>query len=226
LPFGVTPAIDTRTAGRAARPNAVNSSTATARTPNQCRVGVQYGRRDDTHSAGGETPMKMTLNHGAGLTLTALTAVLFAQLPALPTAAQSDSIGFDLRIDHVGISVADLEESVDWYVDKLGFELVRPINRNPDSAMTIARLRRGDFNIELFEIEGAAPLPEYRRDPSADLRVHGLAHFAFQVDDVRAVQAELEAKGVNIVMPLTENRTNFFFVNDNSGNSFEFIQRR
>ena len=90
--------------------------------------------------------------------------------------------------------------------------------------MNIARIRRGDFNIELFEFQGAAPLPEYRRDPSADLRVHGLAHFAFEVDDVQAVQAELEAKGVNIVMPLTEHRTNFFFVNDNSGNSFEFIQ--
>jgi methylmalonyl-CoA/ethylmalonyl-CoA epimerase len=158
-------------------------------------------------------------------TLSALTALLLTQWPALPASAQSESAGFDFNIDHVGISVANLEESVDWYVEKLGFELARPINRNPDSAMTIALLRRGDFNIELFEIKGAAPLPEYRRDPSADLRVHGLAHFAFRVDDVRAVQAELEAKGVKIVMPLTENRTNFFFVNDNSGNSFEFIQR-
>jgi methylmalonyl-CoA/ethylmalonyl-CoA epimerase len=155
-----------------------------------------------------------------------LIALLLAQLPMLPAAAQSDGPGFDIRVDHVGISVANLEESVAWYVEKLGFELVSPINRNPDSAMNIARIRRGDFNIELFEIEGAAPLPEYRRDPSADLRVQGLAHFAFQVDDVQAVQAELEAKGVEIVMPLTENRTNFFFVNDNSGNSFEFIQRR
>jgi len=170
--------------------------------------------------------MQTTLNHhGTRLTLAASAALLLAQVPALAS-AQSESAGFDIRIDHVGISVANLEESVDWYVEKLGFELVRPINRNPDSAMTIAQLRRGDFNIELFEIEGAAPLPEYRRDPSADLRVHGLAHFAFAVDDVRAVQAELEAKGVEIVMPLTENRTNFFFVNDNSGNSFEFIQRR
>jgi methylmalonyl-CoA/ethylmalonyl-CoA epimerase len=154
-----------------------------------------------------------------------LIAALLAPLPTLPVWAQSDSVGFDIRIDHVGISVENLEESVEWYVAMLGFELVSPINRNPDSAMTIARIRRGDFNIELFEIEGAAPLPEYRRDPSADLRVHGLAHFAFAVDDVRAVQAELEAKGVEIVLPLSDGRQNFFFVSDNSGNSFEFIQR-
>jgi methylmalonyl-CoA/ethylmalonyl-CoA epimerase len=93
--------------------------------------------------------------------------------------------------------------------------------------MTIAQIRRGDFNIELFEIEGAAPLPEYRRDPSADLRVHGLAHFAFEVDDALAVRDELEAKGVEIVLaPREGGGPAFFFVNDNSGNSFEFIQRR
>ena len=156
-----------------------------------------------------------------------LAAFLVAQLLALPAEAQSDGVGFDIRIDHVGISVANLEESVDWYVEMLGFELVRPINRNPDSAMTTAHLSRANFTIELFEIQGAAPLPEYRRDPSADLRVHGLAHFAFEVDDAFAVMEELESKGVEIVLrPREGGGTAFFFVNDNSGNSFEFIQRR
>jgi methylmalonyl-CoA/ethylmalonyl-CoA epimerase len=109
----------------------------------------------------------------------------------------------------------------------LGFELVQPIDRNPESTSTIARVRRGDFNIELFEIEGAAPLPEYRRDPSADLRVHGLAHFAFRVDDARAVLAELESKGVEIVFGPNESESSiFFFVADNSGNAFEFIQMK
>lgn len=104
---------------------------------------------------------------------------------------------------------------------------MRPINRNPDSTSTIARIRRGDFSIELFEIEGAASLPEYRKDPSADLRVHGLAHFAFEVDDARAVMEELEAKGVEVVLPPRDgDGPAFFFVSDNSGNTFEFIQRR
>jgi catechol 2,3-dioxygenase-like lactoylglutathione lyase family enzyme len=157
----------------------------------------------------------------------ALTVFLVAPLLALPAGAQSDGVGFDIRVDHVGISVANLEESVDWYVEMLGFELARPINRNPDSEMTTAHISRGDFTIELFEIEGSAPLPEYRRDPSADLRVHGLAHFAFEVDDAFAVMEELESKGVEIVLPPREGGgTAFFFVNDNSGNSFEFIQRR
>jgi methylmalonyl-CoA/ethylmalonyl-CoA epimerase len=164
-----------------------------------------------------------TLRHcGAAISL-----LLAGPFIASSAFAQSGNVGFDIRIDHVGISVANLEESVDWYVDKLGFELVRPINRNPDSTMTIAAIRRGDFTIELFEIQGAEPLPEYRKDPSADLRVHGLAHFAFAVDDARAVLRELEAKGVEITLPPRgEEGPAFFFVADNSGNTFEFIQKR
>ena len=156
-----------------------------------------------------------------------LTLVLLTQVPVPPVLAQSAAHELDFTIDHVGISVANLEESVAWYVEKLGFELLRPVERNPDSPSNIARIRKGDFTIELFEIEGAAPLPEYRRDPRADLRVHGLAHFAFRVDDALAFQAELEAKGVEVVMRASaDGRSNFFFVSDNSGNSFEFIQRQ
>jgi len=145
---------------------------------------------------------------------------LLTQLYAPP--ARSQDAGFEFTIDHVGISVANLEESVDWYVEKLGFELVRPLNGDSDSPPTIAQLRKDGFSIELFQLEGAAPLPEYRRDPSADLRVHGLAHFAFRVEDAAAAKAQLEQKGVEIVL----DRGGFFFVRDNSGNTFEFIQRR
>lgn len=158
-----------------------------------------------------------SIRRAAGPFAGALPALLLLQLPAQ---AQTEDGAFDFAIDHVGISVANLEESVDWYVEKLGFELMRPINANSGSAQNIARIRKGNFTIELFEIEGAAPLPEYRRDPSADLRVHGLAHFAFRVEDAAAAKAALEAKGVQIVL----DRGNFFFVADNSGNTFEFIQ--
>jgi methylmalonyl-CoA/ethylmalonyl-CoA epimerase len=175
--------------------------------------------------------MKLASNNQKIPCYAAILTAFFLTLPALPAEGQSEApsegVGFDLRIDHVGISVADLEESVNWYVEKLGFELVRPIDRTPDSPLTIARIRRGNFTIELFEIEGAAPLPDYRRDPSADLRVHGLAHFAFEVDDAVAVMKELESKGVEIVLRPREDDVGatFFFVRDNSGNSFEFIQR-
>ena len=179
----------------------------------------------------GPIMMKLVSN-GQIFALRAMILAAVLALPALPAVAQSSAestgpVGFDMRIDHVGISVANLEESVNWYVEKLGFELERPINRKPDSPTTIARIRRGNFTIELFEIKGAEPLPDYRRNPTADLRVHGLAHFAFAVDDARAAAKELEAKGVKIVLPPREDDRDitFFFVSDNSGNTFELIQR-
>ena len=103
----------------------------------------------------------------------------FALLAGPRGSAQNAAVGFDIRINHVGISVPNLEESVDWYVNMLGFEVIDAIDRNPDGPSTIARIRRNGFTIELFGFEDAAPLPEYRRNPGADLRVHGLAHFAF-----------------------------------------------
>ena len=152
----------------------------------------------------------------------------FALLTGPQALAQDAPVGFDIRINHVGISVANLEESVDWYVKMLGFEVVDAIDRNPGVRSTIARIQRNGFFIELFEMKDAAPLPEYRRNPSTDLRVHGIAHFAFEVDDAMAVMEELEAKGVNIVFRprVDDNGQRFFFVNDNSGNSFEFIEPR
>jgi methylmalonyl-CoA/ethylmalonyl-CoA epimerase len=135
--------------------------------------------------------------------------------PAAPT--------FAIKPHHAGISVPNLEESIAWYRRMLGFEIVRRVAPSP--TVSIALLRRDDCYIELFQVAGAEPLPESRRSPTADLGVHGIKHFAFQVADARAAAAELGAKGAEVVMGPIENATEiFFFVRDNSGNAFELIQ--
>ena len=104
----------------------------------------------------------------------------------------------------------------------------RPImvlSHPPDGSGELSLQRHGNCYIELFQIAGAKPLPEYRRDPSADLRVHGLVHFAFQVSDVPAAIKELKAKGAEIAMePVDTPGVAFAFVRDNAGNCFELIQ--
>ncbi|MBN2061915.1 MAG: VOC family protein, partial [Deltaproteobacteria bacterium] len=75
------------------------------------------------------------------------------------------------------------------------------------------------------QVEGAKPLPEYRLDPSADLRVHGVKHFGLQVDDAHAAVKELKAKGVEIAMgPIDTPGVCFVFIRDNSGNALELIE--
>jgi methylmalonyl-CoA/ethylmalonyl-CoA epimerase len=137
--------------------------------------------------------------------------------------AQDERVSFEISHHHVGISVPNAEESAAWYHKMLGFEVVTRMKQ--DAGMTVVHIRRGNCYIELFQIDGAKPLPEYRRDPSADLRVNGLVHFAFQVPDVPAAIKELKAKGAEIAMdPVDTPGVAFAFVRDNAGNCFELIQ--
>jgi len=133
--------------------------------------------------------------------------------------------GLDIAFHHVGISVADLDASIAWYREMLGFEEVLRMKEDAANKMEIGHIRRGNCYIELFEVEGAQPLPEYRRDPSADLRVHGLKHFGLEVASVHAAVEALRAKGVDVAMgPVDTPGVCFVFIRDNSGNTLELIE--
>ena len=137
--------------------------------------------------------------------------------------APDEGVSFEISPDHVGISVPNAEKSAAWYHKMLGFEV--EFRMKQGEGMTVVHIKRGNFTIELFQITGAQPLPEYRRDPSTDLRVNGLAHFAFRVSDVQAAIKELKAKGAEIAMAPVDNPVEVFaFVRDNAGNCFELIQ--
>jgi methylmalonyl-CoA/ethylmalonyl-CoA epimerase len=156
-------------------------------------------------------------------TVAAIAAAL--ALGRAPAAAgqAADGAALAIKPHHTGISVPNLEESIDWYRRMLGFEVVRRVT--PNAGIAIALLKRDDCYIELFQVNGAQALPEYRRSPTADLAVHGIKHFAFEVADARAAAAALTARGADVVLAPIENTTEiFFFVADNSGNAFELIQ--
>ncbi len=155
--------------------------------------------------------------------LLVITGVLNMVVPPAP--AQDSGAGFEISHHHVGISVPNLEESIAWYQEMLGFEVVQRMKQDAGNEMMVAHLRRGNCYIELFQVAGAKPMPEYRRDPTADLRVHGTKHFAFQVSDALAATEKLKAKGAEIAMgPIESPGVVFVFFRDNSGNTFELIQ--
>ena len=130
-----------------------------------------------------------------------------------------------IRPDHAGISVGDLEASIAWYRDMLGFELMRVVDV-PADAGRVALMRQGDFILELFCLADAAPLPESRRDPGADIRVHGIKHVAYAVLDIEAFMAGLKAKGVDLVWDVVvHDGDKCAFVRDNTGNLVEFVER-
>src|SRR5262245_23468799 len=112
------------------------------------------------------------------------------------------------RPHHTGIHVADIERSVAFYRDLLGFELVfqwnpqaeyiRTITGYPDADIHAAILRMpgSDYYLEILEYRNVDKTPVDTRTANP-----GTAHIAFFVDDCDALYAELTAKGVKSVNP-------------------------
>ena len=130
-----------------------------------------------------------------------------------------------IRPDHVGICVADLEASIDWYGEMLGF-IVDRIVEIPEDTGRLALIRSGDFLLELFCLPDSAPIPEERRHPTTDLRTQGIKHVAYAVPDIHALMEHLKAKGADVVWDVVlHDGTLCAFVRDNSGNVVEFVER-
>lgn len=114
------------------------------------------------------------------------------------------------HLDHVGLTVPDLDEALGFFVDVLGCEVVYelgPIERSDDfferqlgvhprSSMRVATLRCGPFtNLELFEY--SAPDQKNELPKNSD---HGGHHLSFFVKDMGAAVAYLrEQPGVTVL---------------------------
>ena len=94
-------------------------------------------------------------------------------------------------IHHIAIIVSDYPRSKDFYVNKLGFSVMRE-NYRPD---------KGDWKLDLrinddteLEIFGVANPPARVTRPEAA----GLRHLAFRVENIEKTAAELEALGIPV----------------------------
>jgi len=131
---------------------------------------------------------------------------------------------FDLKPHHCGISVPDLEAAIAWYRDMLGFSLKTRITLEAVGAK-IGFMRHGDFQIELFEVPGASPLPDDRRYPNRDLLTHGTKHIAFKVENLKGVVDILKQRGVDIAMDVTKMPDGkVAFIRDNAGTLIELLE--
>lgn len=124
---------------------------------------------------------------------------------------------------HVGISVGNMEEALDWYKKNLDFELEKD-DYVPPLGARICFIRNGDFQIELFQYDDPKPIPADRLTPNSDLQTIGTKHVAFQVPDMKALKEKFLANGVDIAHEVMMEGNNVMFVRDNSGVLIEFIQ--
>jgi methylmalonyl-CoA/ethylmalonyl-CoA epimerase len=129
--------------------------------------------------------------------------------------------------DHAGISVGDLEASIAWYRDMLGFELVRVVDiPEAEDKGRVALVKRGAFLLELFCLPKAAALPDGRRSPVTDILTQGVKHVAYATTDLDSLIDGLKAKSVDLVWDTAvHDGTRCAFVRDNTGNLVEFVER-
>jgi catechol 2,3-dioxygenase-like lactoylglutathione lyase family enzyme len=123
-------------------------------------------------------------------------------------------------LEHAALSAADLDRSVAFYRDVLGFTLVRVIEPRddgmlgriaglPEARARIAHLEFGDNMLEIFEYVSprGAPVPHERRQCD-----HGWVHLGLRSDDVPGDCARLRARGVEFVSEPVEFRPGVWVV--------------
>lgn len=92
------------------------------------------------------------------------------------------------NIHHVAIIVSDYPKAREFYVDKLGFKVIRE-NYREDRADYKLDLELNGLELELFSGKNNPKRPSY---PEAC----GLRHLAFKVEDIEAVIKELNEMGI------------------------------
>lgn len=129
-----------------------------------------------------------------------------------------------VAIDHVAIAVRDLEESITFYRDKLGFTLgERRETRGKKTAMISAVMRCGPLTFVL--LQGTTPESQVTR--YVETYGPGVQHIAVGLTDLVAATDELEQHGLEFDTGLIKGNgllQRFSHREAGSGMMFEFIE--
>jgi glyoxylase I family protein len=125
-------------------------------------------------------------------------------------------------LDHVAITVADMDRALAFYAGLLGCEVLGQLVLD-DGTFKLVYLRKGRALIELFAHRTAPPDPS-GTSARAPVRV-GFEHLAFHSDDVDGVAAALAAAGVPFSVAPRDAAGNvrLAFFRDPDGNTLEVV---
>ena len=131
-----------------------------------------------------------------------------------------------LRLDHVGLSVGDLDAAGEFYSRAFGFAPQVAFELAPHPVRGLMLRHESGMRLELFErdgstagIQGASPIEA--------LATRGYGHFAFAAPDIDAVFAGALEAGASAVLepaPSPEPGVRFAFLADPEGNLVELVE--
>jgi len=125
------------------------------------------------------------------------------------------------RLHHVAIICSDYDRSKRFYVETLGFEIVREVYREERRSFKLDLKVGGAYQIELFSFPGP---PARVSRPEAC----GLRHIAFEVENVEDAARRLTAKGIDVEPIRTDEFTGkrFTFFSDPDDLPIEIYENR
>lgn len=121
------------------------------------------------------------------------------------------------RITHVAIKVTNVDRTLEFYVNKLGFEEMFRLDR--DDRLWIVYLRITDTQyLEIF------PEGEGERAPGAERT--GYNHLCLEVPDIHQAARELEAVGVERTRPVVQGADGNWqtWIQDPDGHRIELME--
>lgn len=119
---------------------------------------------------------------------------------------------------HAALKVKDLDRSLAFYRDTLGFNEMMRINNEDGSLMLVYLRMTDDQFIEIF--------PGGEGEVAPGWNANAINHFCLQVDDMQATAADLTARGIPFLRePKVGLDGNWqCWVSDPDGNRIEFMQ--
>jgi len=127
-----------------------------------------------------------------------------------------------MRYLHTMVRVTDIDQSLDFYCNKLGMVEIRR-HENEAGRYTLVFLASSDDVASAKE--SAAPTIEltYNWDPEDYTGGRNFGHLAYEVDNIYELCASLQSKGVIINRPPRDGR--MAFVRSPDGISLEILQK-
>ena len=98
------------------------------------------------------------------------------------------------NVDHIGIAVKNIEDSLEYYIHTLGLTLLG-IEEVQSQKVRVAFIDAGNIKLELLEpTEENGPVAKF-----IEKKGEGIHHIAFGVSDIRSRMVELREKGVQLL---------------------------
>lgn len=113
-----------------------------------------------------------------------------------------------IRFEHIAITVKNLDQAVQWYMDNFNFSEKRRFEK-PSLEIKGATLEQGDFILELLEPSNPFTTQRAEGSLSTCLGNIGANHLAFVTDDIEALYQKLKDNNVHMVTKIIDSRTFF-----------------